>query len=101
MRQPYSFYKGAARAPIVFGLPRNVFLMTFGMVMCLGLALSKAIWFSAPILYLILFRIYSKDPDGLQLVMLHFQTTIIHKIKDGKDESYQIEEYSEHLKKLK
>ncbi|ECO4313593.1 VirB3 family type IV secretion system protein [Salmonella enterica] len=101
MRQPYSFFKGAARAALVYGIPRNVFLLTFGLLICFGLAIWKGLWFLAPGLYLFLFKVYRKDPDGLQLLMLSLQTTFIHSLKDGKDQSYQVEDFTENNENLK
>ncbi|CAH5303813.1 MULTISPECIES: VirB3 family type IV secretion system protein [Enterobacteriaceae] len=101
MNKPYSFYKGAARAALVYGIPRNVFLVTFGLLICLGLAIWKGLWFLAPVIYVFLFKVYRKDPDGLQLLMLSLQTTFIHALKDGKEQGYETEDFTEHKEHLK
>lgn len=92
--EPYKFYKGAARAPTLFGVPRNT-LMTCAFL-TVSIALITVIYVVAliPIEYVILLIIFKKDPDALDVLTLWMKTTVMHKIRHGNNSKYLIDDYS-------
>lgn len=93
--KPYILYKGATRAPTMFGIPRNVFITLIMASSSVALMVFKPLCMIGVFVYVYFFKVYKKDVDGLRMITLWLKTTWVHKLSCGEDAEYLNEDYSD------